>query len=345
MIFHWFNAREAERIASDLADQFAPPPAAVAPDRGPLPHADTTAMQDLLRRADTDGRLVSLNFYKKARFANSFKWRLLENGIEPKIADRVTHSLIVHLSGGALRMDEQSAVPADEPPGSEETSDLVRRARKAFASGAYDVALEINQELVNRNPADAESLNNLGAALCKVGDYVGAEQRFRQALSLNPNYAEASYNLGNVFRWIGKMGESEVCLRRALKAKPNYVEARSSLGLTLAYLGRLRDARARFEKVLKAAPRNAEALFGMGLIAKAEGRFSEAEALFRRVLEYRPEMANALAALVTLKKMTPADSDWLRAAKELLGGGVSLLEEADLRFSIGKYHDDSGRVR
>ena len=75
----------------------------------------------------------------------------------------------------------------------------------------------------------------------------------------------------------------------------------------------------------------------MGLIAKAEGRFTEAEALFKRVLEYRPKMADALAALVTLKKMTPADSDWLRAAKELLAGEVSLLEEADLRFAIGKY--------
>ena len=80
----------------------------------------------------------------------------------------------------------------------------------------------------------------------------------------------------------------------------------------------------------------------MGLIAKLDGRFSEAEALFRRALEYKPGMANALAALVTLKKMTPADSDWLRAAKELVGGGVSTLEEADLRFSIGKYHDDLG---
>ena len=165
-------------------------------------------------------------------------------------------------------------------------------AKKAFTSGAYDIALKINQELVDRKPANPEILNNLGAALCKVGEYVEGEQRFRQALSLNPNHAGASYNLAMYFAAVGKLQESEVCLRRALKAKPNYVEARSSLGLTLAYLGRLRDARARFEKV-KGAPRNAEALYGMGLIAKSEGRFTEAEALFNRALEYRPRMANA----------------------------------------------------
>jgi tetratricopeptide (TPR) repeat protein len=343
MIFQWFSARDAERIASDLADQFAPPSSATAPDRAHVPHDRVTAMRDLLRRAGTDGRISSLNFYKKARFANSFKWRLLENGIEPQTADRVTHSLIMHLSGGAALMDEQPDGPTDAAePASEETPDLVRRARKAFSSGAYDVAAELNEELVNRNPADAEALNNLGAALCKLEKYIEGMARFRQALSVNPNYAEASYNLGNVLRWLGKMGESEVWLRRALKLKPNYVEARSSLGLTLTYLGRLRDAKARFEKVLKAAPRNSEALFGMGLIAKLDGRFSEAESLFKRVLEYKPRMANAVAALATLKRMTPADSGWLRAAKELASGGVSVLEEADLRFSIGKYHDDLG---
>ena len=100
MIFDWFNAREAEKIASDLADQFAPKAsaAAVTPDRAPDAQAGA-ALQNLLRHADTDQRLVNLNFYKKAKFANSFKWRLLENGVEPRTADRVTHSLLVHLSG------------------------------------------------------------------------------------------------------------------------------------------------------------------------------------------------------------------------------------------------------
>jgi tetratricopeptide (TPR) repeat protein len=343
MILDWFNAREAEKIASDLADQFAPKASAVAaaPEHTLSLH-DSASLKDLLRRADTEQRLVNLNFYKKAKFANSFRWRLLENGIEPRTADRVTHSLVLHLSASASRPQEQPLGDVETPSSTEKTPDLARRARKAFASGAYDLALEINQELVDREPVNAESVNNLGATLFKLGNYGAAEQRFRQALSLKADYAEASYNLGNILRWMGKMEESEVCLRHALKIKPNYVQARSSLGLTLTYLGRLRDARARFEKVLKTAPRDPESLYGMGQIAKAEGRFADAEAIFKRVLEYRPKMANALAAIATLKKMTPADCEWLHAAKELASGGVSLLEEADLRFAIGKYHDDLG---
>ncbi len=52
----------------------------------------------LLRRADSEVRPLKLNFYKKAKFANSFKWRLIENGIARETADHVTQSLVLHLS-------------------------------------------------------------------------------------------------------------------------------------------------------------------------------------------------------------------------------------------------------
>ncbi len=340
MTFHWFNASEAENIASELADQFAPRSATGSAERIAPAKDGTASLQNLLRRAATDVRLAGLNFYKKARFANSFKWRLLENGMEPRIADQVTHSLLVQLSKGAATAGEQPAVAADARPAAEKIPDLLRRGNKALAGGAFEDARELYQAVVNLDPANPVALNNLGAALCKIGNYIEAEQRFRQALSLDTAYAEANCNLGNVLRWTGNWEESEIWLRRALKANPNYDDARISLGLTLTLLGRIRDAKARFEKALKAAPRNADALFGMGLIAKAEGRFADAEALFRRVLEQKPRMAAAWAALVTLRKMTPADSDWLRAARELGDSGVTPLEAADLRFAIGKYHDD-----
>jgi tetratricopeptide (TPR) repeat protein len=347
MIFRWFNASEVENIASELADQFAPR-AATGSARPGAAKDSTTSQQNLLLRAATDARLTGLNFYKKARFANSFKWRLLENGTEPRTADQITHSLLVHLSkraqtvskGAATANEQRLAVIEDAKSAAETIPDLLRRGNKALTGGAYGEARELYLTAVNRDPANPVPLNSLGAALCKIGSYVEAEERFRQALSLDSAYAEANCNLGNVLRWMGNVEESEIWLRRALKANPNYVDARIGLGFTLTSLGRIRDAKARFEKVLKAAPREADALFGMGLIAKVEGRFADSEALLRRVIEQRPRMAAAWAALVTLRKMTAADSDWLRAAEELLNSGVTPLEQAELRFAIGKYHDD-----
>lgn len=278
MIFQWLNATEAEKVAAELADQFAPlaPAETAEPGSGPAAKSSAAGLQDLLRRADTDFRLAHLNFYKKARFANSFKWRLLEKGIEPKTADYVTHSLIVHLSRPAAMRQPQS-VGDHTPRTSAETSDLLRRGNKALAGGNYQDAIEVYRSVLEQDPSQPEALNGLGAALSRIGQYAEAEQRLRQAIATNPNSAEANCNLGELLRVIGNVEEAEVSLRRALKLKPNYVEARTALGWTLTLLGRLRDAKARFEKVLKTAPRHADALLGLGHIAKLEGRFPEAE--------------------------------------------------------------------
>jgi Tfp pilus assembly protein PilF len=331
MIFHWFNASDAETVASELADQFSPP----AKD-------GDAALRDLLRRADTDSRLTRLNFYKKARFANSFKWRLLEKGIEPKTAARVTHSLILHLSRNGSVPDAGAATDHMSST-AENIPDFLRGGNNAFNEGNFKNAIEIFRRGLTLAPAEPELLNGLGAALCRIGVYGEAEQRLRQAVAANRDSVEAHCNLGTLLRLVGNIEESEHALRRALKLRPNYVSARSSLGWTLIALGRLRDARARFEKVLKAVPQHADALFGLGQIAKAEGRFTEAESLFKRVLDVDPRITGAFAALATLRRMTPADVDWLRRARQFVAESrLSPLDEAELRFSIGKYHDDIG---
>jgi tetratricopeptide (TPR) repeat protein len=115
-----------------------------------------------------------------------------------------------------------------------------------------------------------------------------------------------------------------------------------NLGLTLVFLGRLRDARACFAKVLKTTPRNGFALYGMGQIAALEGQFEEAETTFRRIIELNPKMTNAWAALPLTRKMTKADGEWLTGAEEIAKSKIHPLEEANLRFAIGKYCDDIG---
>jgi tetratricopeptide (TPR) repeat protein len=53
-------------------------------------------------------------------------------------------------------------------------------------------------------------------------------------------------------------------------------------------------------------------------------------------------MPAAWAALARLRKMTPADHGWLKGAEETAASGLSPLEEADIRYAVGKYYDDLG---
>jgi len=213
---------------------------------------------------------------------------------------------------------------------------------KRFAQGAYDEAIAFYQELIELQPDHADGLANLGAAFCKIGRYKEAGHFLRQAIEIQPNSPDALSNLGVLLLWMGELADAENLLRRALKLKPRHVAAQNNLGLTFTLLGRPRDARARFQKALKMVPRNAEATYGIGQVAKMEGRFDEAEAMFTRALELKPKMPGPLAALAGIRKMQSSDRAWLNRAEVVAGSGLAPLEEADLRFALGKYWDDVG---
>ena len=344
MLLGWFSARQAAEVGSALADQFAPPAVSRSITRGKKKSARGergAELQKLLRRAERETRALRLSLFEKATFANTFKWRLLENGVAMQTADEVTRTLVLHISrnqADAAPGRDSAAAPADRPDSST-AQHLLAQGDEYLAQGAYAKAITSYGQLLELNPRHANALNNLGAALCKVGRYTEAEQHFRRAIDLKAGYSDAHSNLGNVLRWRGHLAGSENSLRRALNLKPNHVDARSNLGLTLLSLGRTIDAKAHFEKALRIAPRHADALLGMGQVAKAEGRFDEAEALFRRALEADPNMPGAWAALVGLRKMT-SHSGWLPRAEEIAASGIAPLEEAGVRFAIGKYYDD-----
>jgi len=298
-------------------------------------------MEKLLRRADAEVRPLQLNFYKKAKFANSFKWRLIENGVARETANEVTQSLVVHLSRGDIpALSRNSADAATNRPDRTKAQHLFNRGNEFFKQGAHAEAAALYEEAVELDASHAEALNNLGSALSHLGRYEEAEQCFRQAIVLKPNFSDPHCNLGILLRQESHLSDSEAFLRRALKVRPTDVDARINLGLTLVFLGRLRDARACFAKVLKTTPRNVFALYGMGQIAVAEGRFEEAETTYRRVIELNPRMTNAWAALVLTRKMTNVDGEWLKGAEDLATSKLHPLEEANLRFAMGKYCDD-----
>jgi tetratricopeptide (TPR) repeat protein len=329
----FFNGRQATELGVALADEFAPQGGA------------SGSMEQLLRRADSEVRPLQLNFYKKAKFANSFKWRLIEKGVARDVANEVTQSLVVHLSQRSVPAAGQAAgQAADQAKRADraKAQHLFNQANKLHAQDAHAEAAALYEQAVELDPSHAEALNNLGMSLSFLGRYDEAERCFREAIAAKPNFPAPHANLGVYLRQQSQLLDSEASLRRALKLKPNYTEARINLGLTLVFQGRLRDAKACFAKVLKAAPRNVLALFGMGQLAMLEGRFEEAEKTYKRIIEIDPGMINAWASLPLTRKMTLADGEFLKGAEQLATSAIHPMEEANLRFAMGKFCDDVG---
>jgi tetratricopeptide (TPR) repeat protein len=344
MLFEWLNTREATEIGAALADDFV---RQTASGSSAARHKSKAAAQGkefqralnkFLQQVDRDVRPLQLNALKKATLANSFKWRMLERGVDPQIVDELTRGVV-------MRLSEKPANPGARPAkrrAAYKQAAMHANGESFLSAGAHQEAIRCYEELLALSDRDAIARNNLGAALCGVGRFREAEEQFRAALRTRPRYAEAHCNLGAVLRWRGRIAESEMPLRRALKLKPTYVDAQINLSATLVFLGRPRDAKALLEQTLKTAPRNVAALVGMGQIAGNEGRFAEAETLFRRAAQFDPNAPSAWSALVGLRRMTPADNDWLKRAEQIAAGGLAPLSEATIRFAMGKYCDDVG---
>jgi tetratricopeptide (TPR) repeat protein len=349
MLFRWFNAREASEAGVMLADEspLVKTTVSAARRREAGARSQGEALQAFLHQAVDKVRDLNLNFYKRARLANAFRWRLLEKGVDSEEALEATQTLVLHLTAEQKASLAGGVAPPDSvsehggPPGNARS--LLARAEGAFAQGAYTDAVRLYQNFIELKPARADVLNRLGTALYRLGRYKEAEDQFRKAIRRDSNHSDAHGNLGALHLSRGVYPEAETCLRRALKLKPNDLEKRANLGVTLMNLNRLRDAEAQFEKVLRVAPRHAEALYGMGLLARMEGGFEEAASFFDRALRSDPHMTRAWAALAGLRKLTASDREWVERGEKLASSdGIAPLDEAGVRFAIGKYYDDVG---
>src|ERR1700722_2566664 len=137
MILAWLNGREAAEIGAALADEFAPRTVSTV-TQDPSQSNASGAIERLLQRADSEVRPLQLNFFKKAKFANSFKWRLIENGVAREIADEITQSLVLHLSqvqGPALKQSSAPAVTSSADRA--KAQHLFNRGNKSLEQGAY----------------------------------------------------------------------------------------------------------------------------------------------------------------------------------------------------------------
>jgi tetratricopeptide (TPR) repeat protein len=343
------NTRKAAEVGTSLADQLATSSPAERRKAGRQTPAQK--LQTFVAQVDREVIPMQLGMFRRAKLARSFKWRLLDNGFEPALADELTQLLLMRLA--AKPAAAESVVPAaadgerfaitarPSNPGGVEA--LMSQADACLARGAYAEVASCYQQVLQIKPRHLLARNNLGAALCKLGDYSEAEKQFRRAIDIQSTYSDAQFNLGNVLRWTGRILESEEPLRRAVKLDPRHLEAQVSLGLTLIAMGRPAAARECFEKVLKVAPRHAGALCSLGQVASLEGRFDEAETMYRRAQVFDAQLPAAWSGVAALRKMTPSDSAWLKSAEKIAASGIPPLEEADLRFAIGKYYDDVGK--
>src|SRR5580658_6242031 len=137
----WFDSEEATGVGAALAQDVAST-ATVRMRRNGNASSEQNArdLRRFLQKVGNDAGSLRLNLYKKARLAGSFKAKLLENGIEPALAQDLTQLLLAQAHEFATRGEHRAAATAFE-------------------------------QIVTQMPGNADALHGLGAALWQLSAY------------------------------------------------------------------------------------------------------------------------------------------------------------------------------
>ena len=123
----------------------------------------------------------------------------------------VAASLAMALSGTAFGMgNDSSSAPAAKPAADPTFS----RAKAMIEAKDYRGALPLLQQVVAKEPKNADAYNLMGFATRKSGDPNGSLQYYQQALSIDGRHIGAYEYLGEAYLMLGRLPEAEQQLAR-----------------------------------------------------------------------------------------------------------------------------------
>lgn len=94
-LFEWFDTREGDELAREIVAELikrVPPSTLPATDKKTATRLRNTH-DAVFSRAGKFARTHKLNVYKRARFANQFRWALKDAGYPPEFIESWTYEL------------------------------------------------------------------------------------------------------------------------------------------------------------------------------------------------------------------------------------------------------------
>lgn len=161
--------------------------------------------------------------------------------------------------------------------------------------GEHDLAIRSYSQAVARDPADCESLNNLGNTYRSVGDLGKAVEALRRAAVLDRQSAPVRLNLATALAMAGELDAAEAVLRQMAADFPGDSKPLRELHALLKEQGRDKEALEAIELAVERQPEDIELLLGQASHLSHMLRTNLAEDVYRRVLDL--DQGNALGHL------------------------------------------------
>ena len=166
-------------------------------------------------------------------------------------------------------------------------------AVEVFESGELKQALQMAQELCQRNPGVSIVHNVHGVIAAEQGEIQAAIDSYQTAIALDPGNSDIHFNLGNTLRAKGDVQAALTSYRAALELKPNDPDFLFSVATVLRGQGEFNEAEKHFQHLLKLSPDDHTAHNGLGWVLLLAGRADDAINCFRHAVKLQPDFAKS----------------------------------------------------
>ena len=170
---------------------------------------------------------------------------------------------------------------------------LVNKAIKLHVRGKVNKAEEIYKKIINIDPNNIISLNNLGSILNTKENFEKSLNFLSRALEIKPDYADALNNKGNCLKGLNRFDEAIKYYKKALIIKPDFVGALNNLATSYNSIGHHEEAIPIFKKVIELKPNYYEALYNQGICLYNLNLFDEAKESYEKAIKVKPDFIEA----------------------------------------------------
>jgi Tfp pilus assembly protein PilF len=175
------------------------------------------------------------------------------------------------------------ATPAKSPEAA------VRTGKKLLKEKKFDEALEVFEDLVKHDQADAFVHAAMGRIKYKQKDLDGALDHFRISIKMDPTKPQAYMHSARVYFNLDQLNEAKEALQNAIRVHPQATMAYLGLGAIYQREKQPELAIEQYEKGLQYNPRVALARRRLAMVLSAVGRTSDAMVQIGAALRIKPD--------------------------------------------------------
>lgn len=203
--------------------------------------------------------------------------------------------------------------------GTQDTKILLDKALAQHQVGDFRGAELKYRRVLELHPEKADVYNNLGIALHQQGNLDHAADAYGKAVALNPDLVEAHFNLGNVYQQQMQLAAAVDTYRKVIQLKPDYIQAYCELGKVFNQQEDFGRALEVFRLALQLEIEDTEIYAGLAHTYFQQQRLAEALQAYERAIELDSERAqfhySRGVVLKAMGQIQPAIQSYVRALR------------------------------